>query len=184
MQTEETPPLAPDRVPPATNPVGGRSWAAVGITLLMVLVISVAGIYLWVRKANRLEERARLYNSGTLTLVSLKPDHRSISPDKLHGWEVLGRVDLNDPMERRQLVLALNDGIAESDGTVAGCFNPRHAIVWTDGTDTEEFVICFECLSISVYNNGTRGDGFLTTSSPQPQFDQLLERHGVALAPH
>jgi len=171
--------------PAEQSPSSSRSplWIVSGLlTLVAILLLGAGAIYWWQNRGLPPVERAKLIERGTLTLVSLNPDHESTSPTKLYDWEELGRVELTDPAEREQLILALNQGIAESDGTVAGCFNPRHAILWKDGSESLDLVICFECLSMSVYENGTRGEGHITTSSPQSTFDKLLKQHGITLA--
>ena len=73
--------------------------------------------------------------------------------------------------------------MAEHDGLAAGCFNPRHGNRATRGTGVFDLVICFECFAISVYVDGERKSGFLTSDSPQPVFDRVLRDARIPLAP-
>ena len=79
-------------------------------------------------------------------------------------------------------IAALKQGVSENvDGMAASCFNPRHGIRVIEKGVTTDFVICFECLQVQVYS-GSSTSGFLTMSSPQPEFDKVLKAAGVPLA--
>jgi len=122
-----------------------------------------------------------LRNAESFELFSLNPDLRSKPEDGgFHGWKVLGSTKL-DAATRAKVRAALEQGVSESDGTVAGCFIPRHGIRATSGGQTVELVICFECMSASTYLNGTQGKGFLLTRSPQPTFNEVLQQAKVPL---
>ena len=77
---------------------------------------------------------------------------------------------------------ALHEGIANNDGTEAHCFWPRHALQTIDGGKTVDYVICFECFHVHVYEEG--GPRYeKTTREPQAVFDQHLTRAGIPIAP-
>lgn len=118
-------------------------------------------------------------------LLSLdpKPELRGDAAGSgFHGWHVLGRTEITDVGVQRKLNSALRAGVQENDGTVAACFEPRHGISVVSGESTTDLVICFECFSAQVYVDGARGEGFLTTGSPQPVFDEVLREANVPLA--
>ena len=124
-----------------------------------------------------------LNQAESFELLSLNPAHLTEKPENdFHGWEVLGSTKVEDTKDRTKLIAALRKGVNENDGTVAGCFNPRHGIRVTSGGTTTEIVICFECMSAQVYVNGKRQSHFLLTNSPQPTFDAVLKEAGVPLA--
>ena len=89
---------------------------------------------------------------------------------------------MKDIAVRKRLVTGLWEGIAQSEGPPASCFNPRHAIRVTYEGRTLESVICFECLQIEI-TEGRQRQTVYTTRSPQPVFDEVLRDSGVALAP-
>lgn len=123
----------------------------------------------------------------TFTLYSLDgrmlpPEKRVKTGEEFRGYPVLGKIEISDRAKQRELTTALESGIAKSDGAVASCFNPRHAIQVTSNGRTIDYVICFECLQIYVYENGAPTTK-LTTRDPQPVFDKQLTDAGIALAP-
>ena len=89
--------------------------------------------------------------------------------------------DKKDDVAKQKLVDAFKQGVEDSDGAVAGCFNPRHGIRVTHGGRTFDFVICFECLSVSLYAGDAKEDGFLIADSPQDAFNKVLRDAKVPL---
>jgi hypothetical protein len=125
-----------------------------------------------------------LEKGGRFEVLSLDPKRPDEKPvDDFHGYRVLGRTTIDDPATRRKLVVAFKQGVEENGGMVAGCFNPRHGIHLAHGDKTADFVICFECYSTALYESSAQSDRqILTTGSPQPVFDAILEKAGVPLA--
>jgi len=157
------------------------------LTIVAVFLFSLAGCS-GTTSQNRLAApvTAALEKPDQFILYSLNPDSRHAPDDKqsednFHGYLVLGETSIDDRAEQKKLVDALQRGIAESDGTVAGCFNPRHGIRVVVGDKIYDLVICFECLSALVYEDGTRRQQVLVTKSPQPTFDAALQAGGVKL---
>jgi GH18 family chitinase len=121
-----------------------------------------------------------LDKADEITLYSLNPDKKEKKPDTgLQGWQVLGQTTLSGE-DKKAIVKALNKAIAASDGSVAGCFNPRHGIKATHGGKTVELVICFECLSISGWTDGERFST-LTSRQAEEAFNKVLKDKGVKL---
>lgn len=126
--------------------------------------------------------------SGTdFVFLSVHPERKdpaTISAGKnFHNFEILGQKAVTDAATRRKLVAAFQKGVSESDGTVAACFNPRHGISVKQNGKTYDFVICFQCLSASVYVDGVRGEGLLTTGSPAREFNEVIADLGLPPAP-
>ena len=116
-------------------------------------------------------------------LLSLDPSREGHgSPGNFHGWKVLGRTSVADSGTRQRLNEALRAGARTSDGSMAACFIPRHGIRAVRAGKATELVICFECLSAQVYQDGRRTEGFATTGSPEKLFDEVLKAAGVELA--
>ena len=127
--------------------------------------------------------RAVLDKADRFELLSLDPDRRKEkSKDNFHGWNVLGLTEVKDAATRKKVVAALYKGIADSDGAVAACFNPRHGIRATHDGKTVELVICYECLSMQSFLGKERASA-LTTRSPQKTFDEVLTAAKVPLPP-
>ncbi|MCD6051483.1 MAG: hypothetical protein K0Q55_2892, partial [Verrucomicrobia bacterium] len=69
--------------------------------------------------------------------------------EEYHGFEILGRAEVVDPVQRRELVDALKRGVSEGKGPAPSCFSPRHGIRAVKGGVTVDLVICFECISMN-----------------------------------
>jgi hypothetical protein len=134
-------------------------------------------------KENKIPDnlRAMLEKADQFELFSLSPDELKEKPkDGFHGWKVLGKTTVKDAETRQKLLAALQKGVADSDGSVARCFNPRHGIRVTHDGKTADFIICFECLQVKAFA-GDKSHDFLTTRSPQPAFDTVLKEAKVPL---
>jgi len=101
-------------------------------------------------------------------------------PELFHGYAVLGSTKLTK-QDRPTLLAALKRGSAENNGTVAGCFLPRHGIRIQSGKQTVELVICFQCLSVQAYLDGQPTSGFPVTNSPVTAFNKVLTAAKVKL---
>jgi hypothetical protein len=103
-------------------------------------------------------------------------------PGYFKGWRVLGSSVLDDPTAR-DVLAALERGIAENESWVAACFDPRHGIRARRGADEVDLVICFECAQVYLYSAGQWMGSVPVTGSPEPAFDRVLSEAGVPLAP-
>ncbi len=99
----------------------------------------------------------------------------------IYGYPILGKVVIDDPKRRETLIRAFNRGIERSDGTMAKCFWPRHALRLERDGKVTDYLICFQCLQFAVYPAGQGGGAI--DRSPQPTFDEELKRAGIPLAP-
>lgn len=127
-----------------------------------------------------------LEKAEAVELLSLDPGMKGKEQPKdgFHGYKVLGKTaikNLDKTEEKSAVVDWINEGIKESDGSVAACFNPRHGIKATHDGKTVELVICFECLSMQVFDADGKQSSVLTSGSPQKTFDKLLVTARVPL---
>ena len=98
--------------------------------------------------------------------------------EMFHGYRVLGRAEIKDAGEKQVLLDALAEGITGSNGVIAYCFEPRHALRVETGDARVDFNICFECLQI--FPHGFNGDkGIPVTRAPEAVFDAALKKHGL-----
>jgi hypothetical protein len=99
----------------------------------------------------RLSDSSRqiLDTSEQFVLFSLEPVRQSLSRtntlESFHGYPILGHAEIKDTKTKGELLAALHKGIEDSNGLAKGCFNPRHGIRASNGTNWIELVICFEC---------------------------------------
>jgi hypothetical protein len=128
-----------------------------------------------------------LESAGQFELYSLEPADGRVATqgndEKLfHGWPILGRTMVASGDDRKQLANALREATASNSGMVAFCFDPRHGIRLTHGSQTVDLLICFRCSQVETFINGQAGRRFLTTYEPQPVFDAVLSAANVPLA--
>lgn len=160
------------------------------IRIILLLLISFSGcstkLSPQIATVNKLPPRASeaLHNATTFELFSLEPGDGENEPDSsnFHGWKILGSLKITDNDMRSRILNAFEAGIAENDGSVAACFDPRHGIRVTHQEEQHDFVICFRCHSGEWYTNDKMSEVFLLTDSPQPIFDRTLKEASVTLA--
>lgn len=102
-----------------------------------------------------------------------------------HGYPVLGRAELSDAAQRRQLVELVIRGVEQHRDTVAACFNPRHGLSASAGDRRVELVICYECLSMSVHATGLGADAegpAWTTDAVEAGVSQVYRDAGLTLS--
>lgn len=154
-----------------------RCCCVLAIGLMLVALPACAG------GTNQLppEASAILNNADSFELLSLDPTRGDKKPTvAFHGYKVLGKTLIKDKKTQQRLLKALQKGIDANDGTVAGCFNPRHGIRAVSKKKKVELVICFQCYSMSVYV-GKEQFSTLTTSLPAPVFNKVLQEARVPL---
>lgn len=127
-----------------------------------------------------------LRNGELLTLYSLdpsEPNPGTTPAQTLHDWPVLGTTDVTAAPTRTSLLDALDAGIADSDGSVAACFDPRHGLRAEHNGKTYDVVICFRCSAALWYIDDVQQAAIPITRTPQPIFDRTLKSASVPLAP-
>jgi len=123
--------------------------------------------------------RAALDRADALEVYSLDPSERN-AKDGFHGWKVLGKTTLKDQAKRKEVLEALEKGMAESTAG-ARCFIPRHGVRAAYGGRSVDLVICFECGWVYVYDGDRDGPHLTTNGKPQPAFDKVLRDANVPL---
>jgi len=125
---------------------------------------------------------ALLEKAGRFDLLSLNPERTQDEPPKsFHGWKVLGKTTVTDAAARGKVVAAFKDGVEASTPLAAGCFRPRHGIRLTHDGRSFDFLICFECLFVQVFEGDRPERVYRITGSPQRAFDRVLRDAGVPL---
>ena len=124
-----------------------------------------------------------------MTLYSLdpksdfpQPNHEKPKGETFHRFDVLGKIENVDAAKRKELVAALDRAVANSDGNMAKCFEPRHGIRMKKGDSVSDYVICFECLQMAVHQNGSVVTKAIT-QEPVAVFNKHLTDAGIRIAP-
>lgn len=147
------------------------------LAVLTVLLASLTGC----QTASLPEDVTDAIEHGDVVeLVSVDP--APLKGGKYYGWIELGRTAITSAETRAEIVDSLNDAISSSDGTVAGCFNPRHAVFAKHNGIAFDVIICFECMSLSIRKNG-KTVGSQTISRQQASyFNGLLKAANLPIA--
>ena len=106
----------------------------------------------------------------------------SSSDEQFHGYPILGKLQVKQATARAAIIAAIKGGVAQSDGSAAACFWPRHGIHVVENGESADYVICFECSQMAIYHRENK-DSAPTTSYPQSVLDGYLEGAGIPLAP-
>lgn len=140
------------------------------------------------RRAFPNNAHAVLENAGRFTLYATSPTQRTHARKRFHRYGVLGKMIVADPALKKQLLAALDDGIAEAQrppqhGLLAPCFKPRHGIRAVDRNGrVVDLVICFECGNARMYADKHKTT-FAITETPQALFNRVLKTKGIRTAP-
>jgi hypothetical protein len=127
--------------------------------------------------------RAALTKADQLELYSLDPSKEDDKDkDAFHGYKVLGKTTVKADDARKALADAVLKGVADSDGAIAKCFDPRHGVRAVYDGKTYDLVICFQCSQIHTYGADNDPVTTGTTGGPEPALDKLLKDAGVPLA--
>lgn len=162
------------------------AWKSAGALFLVAAACST-------ESENRLPTAVErvLIDASQLELMTLDPTPLSMTgatppeSDQLHGYAITGRARLTDAQPKTELVDLILRGIRESDGRVAACFNPRHAVRAVNGGKTVELVICFECLSLQAYGDALPGSGtklnVLVANSVESSVNRIFSSVGLTV---
>lgn len=122
-----------------------------------------------------------LYSLDPGAAPSLKPRGLA-SKDEFYGFKSLGQLALTDPKMRAAAVGAVTDAIHHADRHyMARCFSPRHALRVTAAGRVFDFVICYECGQIRLFEKGNFVATIGIPSTPEA-LNQLLSEAGIPLA--
>lgn len=108
-------------------------------------------------------------------LISLEPSAAPTAPgDRLEGNLVLGTAKLS-ANDARAAGATITSAVASFDGMIAACFDPRHALRFQSAGHSYLILICFECRSLQVFENGRQIGGAALTGSPAGLNKMLAE---------
>jgi hypothetical protein len=146
----------------------------------------------WKRSCLDDEAQRILEHASTMTVMSLDPTLRSpnffarLSESLCYrhfgGWRLLGQTTVEDAATRKRVAASIESAVRDFNGWRATCFNPRHAVRVTSGSQTYDFIICYECGSLECYS-GERQVGRSVSISGSPRMlNALLTAAHIKLA--
>jgi hypothetical protein len=158
-----------------------RRWIGLA-AIFLGIVAAVVWAASWLRAPD-------LDRAERVTLFSVDwhgyDDRAPATDDALYGCHILGKVEITDPEQRRELIAALREGIATPDVVQAKCFYPRHVLRVEQGGRTADYVICFQCGNYRLYLDGSTRHNLTPSMGRQvrPVFDKPLNDAKVPIAP-
>lgn len=120
---------------------------------------------------------ALVEHADEVLVASLDPEGES-DADPLGAYHIVQKAAL-PAAERTALLHLLEEGVAKSDGSMAKCFNPRHAVLARVGARTLRIDICFECRQIYINDGGAEPYRLPTADNVQARVDALFRKVGV-----
>jgi hypothetical protein len=122
-----------------------------------------------------------LASPNKITLYSLTPAGNDWKgTNSFHGYRVLGKVMLEGE-EAFQVANEFKQAVFRADGSMASCFNPRHGLQVADKTHTFDFVLCYECRQMEVYENNKKIADLGAKGSPS-LLNEILIKKNVPLS--
>ena len=114
--------------------------------------------------------------------ITFLPTPRLKAGESLDGFKILGRLALTDPKSRAIAVSAFTEAIQAADiHFIAMCFRPRHALRVTANGKVFDFIICYECGRLKLFQDGVLVGAIGIPSAPEP-LNKLLSAAGIPLA--
>jgi hypothetical protein len=152
--------------------------APLAFVFLVTATLSVAS-----RSKNTLPPAAaRALSAPSETIIySLEPTGEiDASEPRLQHWKILGQTAL-DQKQTTTAINAFKSAISGWDGITAMCFNPRQAIRVVANSHTYDFLLCYECHQLYVYEDDKLLRAIGAAGSSEV-LDGLLTAQGIALA--
>jgi hypothetical protein len=127
------------------------------IAILFVILMPVGCFYAY-REA-RLRSVPKtvwdcLRHPRQMTLYSIHPEESRLGLEGaqfFHGYRVLGQVLVTSALDQQRVADAIRRAVLTPSIQFA-CFNPRHAVHVTDGHNSYDLLICYECEEMDVFD--------------------------------
>ncbi|MHC5537639.1 hypothetical protein ACYOEI_05345 [Singulisphaera rosea] len=102
--------------------------------------------------------------------------------ETFHGYPVLGKVEIASAERRSEVIQALRRSTQDLDHGFARCFWPRHALRAERDGKAVDYVICFQCSWIKVFQ-GDEVTDIVTNKDPQELLNGYLKEAAIPIVP-
>jgi len=158
------------------------------ITFLVLVLLAGGGVFAF-RQARIHSIPAAAWSClrqpQQMTLYSVHPEEPEsalVGAQLFHGYRVLGQVSVSTASDQQRVADAIKQAVLHIPDPAA-CFNPRHALRVSDGSNNFDFVICYECGAMEFFTGGKSVGGTGIGGSPDT-FNSILRAAGIPLAEH
>jgi hypothetical protein len=167
--------------------------ALMGMTFQSAVTLALLGVCasFWLTACSSENDRestdptpftSKLDGADTLELFSLRPKRAPEGKPGFNRYEIVGSTLLKDDSIRKQVTLAIQQAAVDPDGMAKGCeFIPHHGLRATKDGKATDFLICFTCEEVKVYEEGKLVILFWIEKDAEPLLDATLEAAGVAV---
>lgn len=127
-----------------------------------------------------------LASADSVVLYSLEPYTENPEADKnwkgakFHGYNCLGQLSLTG-QQAQTAIAEFKKAIPKEEGPMAECFDPRHALRVVSGHHTYDFLLCYQCAQMEVYEDD-KELADLSASGSADILNSLLKKAGVPLS--
>ncbi|HEY4308199.1 MAG TPA: hypothetical protein VGN12_02005 [Pirellulales bacterium] len=152
-------------------------WNLFGLIIVSLVIAVLAGAAGCGRSSNDTPEQLTLYS-----IDGREERRNSVTEQRFQGYPVLGWLDIEDADDRKAIMSAVEQGIAQSNGKPPVCFSPRYGIQAMRHDKSSAYVISFQCLQLQVIHD----DATImktTTAAPEAVLNGYLTKAGIPLAP-
>lgn len=148
----------------------------IGIIIVVLCFVGIAGYQI---KSKQNEEKKKLMqiekrkqissaiwsclkNPKEMILYSIDPnledeDLKLLPKDILfHNFKILGSTKINNVDDQKIIAAEIDNAVAVIDKDFANCFWPRHGVRVTDGNIVYDFVICYHCNTLYLYEGDNK----------------------------
>lgn len=155
------------------------------VAALFVVVILIVGAKV---ALDRAKPSIELTGDEQMTLYSIDPaskgpNTKPIAGAMLREYAVLGKVEIVEASIRKEVADRVNRAVANRAESSRKCFEPRHAIRVKLNDQSRDFLICFQCLNMTVYGQSGFAIGTNITDEPKSLLNKLLTDAGIKIAP-
>jgi hypothetical protein len=134
----------------------------------------------WAVKAKQLinELTKELQNAERIEVFRLNPkplpDEGKNTKRGFHGYAILIEGQTETAERRKEIASFLGKTLHWNELRKALCFNPRHGVRVVSGKQTLDFLICFECYRVQVFEGDKLHSSFALSQPKDNPIEQLL----------
>lgn len=150
----------------------------------ILITLSAIGMAFWLfRRAPSQQQLAKAFPNDSyekifisgrvVTLLALNADRKIEGAEDFHGFSVSGKAVIKDESFQKLVKRAFLESLAEGKES-AKCFNPRHGLRISDGVQSLDLVICFECKNFISYAGVAKSEGEISGSA-EVLYTQILK---------
>ena len=122
----------------------------------------------------------QIFQGSHLDKPRRPPNHPHSLSGSFHQFPVLGRSMVEEDEDRKYLLGEFARSIRGAKVNVyIPCFNPRHGIIHTRGEQWTEYLICFECERVEVFDSAGNEWGFRVSHHGGEAFAAYLDQFGI-----